>query len=136
MPLIDFGRDICNNYAVSSRKEWLVTNGIGSYASGTVAGVLTRRYHGLLLAALKPPLGRTLLITKFNETIDFDGQRYPIYLRPKIAIRNISTRLSPAGTILFERFHPCVGVCMCRGSPRETHLDAGRREYDLYPLFL
>ena len=40
------------------RREWLVTNGLGGYASGTVAGVVTRRYHGLLVAALPAPLGR------------------------------------------------------------------------------
>jgi len=99
LPLIDFGREICNNYAVSSRKEWLVTNGIGGYASGTVAGVLTRRYHGLLLAALKPPLGRTLLITKFNETIDFYGQYYPIYCDLKSP-----SEPSPRGYLQLERF--------------------------------
>ncbi len=50
--------------------EWLVTNGIGGYASGTVAGPLTRRYHGLLVAALTPPLQRTVLVTRFDETVD------------------------------------------------------------------
>ena len=46
--------------AVAGRREGLVTNGLGGFASGTVAGFLARRYHGLLVAALKPPLGRTL----------------------------------------------------------------------------
>ncbi len=50
--------------------EWLVTNGIGGYASGPAAGPPTRRYHGLLVAALHPPLGRTVLVTRFEEKLD------------------------------------------------------------------
>jgi hypothetical protein len=54
-----------------------VTNGIGGYASGTLAGVLTRRYHGLLIAALEPPVGRTLLVTRLDETASYDGRLRP-----------------------------------------------------------
>ena len=54
-------------------QEWLVTNGTGSYASGTISGVLTRRYHGLLVAALDPPLGRTLLVAKIDDAIGAAG---------------------------------------------------------------
>ena len=50
-------------------REWLVTNGLGGYASGTVAGVLTRRYHGLLIAGLPNPLGRTMLLNGIAETL-------------------------------------------------------------------
>lgn len=53
-------------------REWLITNGLGSYASGTVSGVLSRRYHGLLVAALAPPLGRTVMVAKFDETANGD----------------------------------------------------------------
>ena len=49
---INFGREICGDLPSSETREWLVTNGIGGYASGTIAGLLTRRYHGLLVAAL------------------------------------------------------------------------------------
>ncbi|MBC8449627.1 MAG: amylo-alpha-1,6-glucosidase [Chloroflexi bacterium] len=77
--MIDFGREVCGNMALSAKREWLVTNGIGGYASGTVAGLLTRRYHGLLIAALKPPLGRTLLLTKLDETATYDGHAYPLF---------------------------------------------------------
>ena len=65
--MIELGRDLCSNLAVSSRREWLGTNGLGGYASGTVSGVPTRRYHGLLVAALNPPLGRTLLVPKLPD---------------------------------------------------------------------
>jgi predicted glycogen debranching enzyme len=72
--VIQFGREICGDLHTAEAREWLVTNGIGGYAAGTVAGLLTRRYHGLLVAALKPPLGRTLLLTKLDETIQYgDG---------------------------------------------------------------
>ncbi len=58
--------------------EWLVTNGIGGYASGTVTGVNTRRYHGLLVAALKPPLGRAVMLAKADEVVSIAGQAYEI----------------------------------------------------------
>ena len=64
LPSMEFGREICCSLANAEQHEWLVTNGIGGYASGTVAGLTTRRYHGLLIAALKPPLGRTPLVAK------------------------------------------------------------------------
>ncbi|HYM70159.1 MAG TPA: amylo-alpha-1,6-glucosidase [bacterium] len=56
------------------RREWLVTNGLGGYASGTVAGANTRRYHGLLVAALAAPVGRTVLVAKVDETVEIDGR--------------------------------------------------------------
>jgi predicted glycogen debranching enzyme len=71
---IHFGREICGNFDNASSREWLITNGIGGYASGTIAGSLTRRYHGLLVAALTPPLGRTLMLTKLDETVLYGEQ--------------------------------------------------------------
>lgn len=57
------------------RSEWLETNGIGGFASSTVAGVNTRRYHGLLVAATKPPLGRFVVLAKLEETLVLGGRR-------------------------------------------------------------
>ncbi len=51
------------------REEWLVTNGLGGYASGTVSGAITRRYHGLLIAALPNPLGRTMMLNGLSERL-------------------------------------------------------------------
>lgn len=79
MSLLQFGREACGDLPVAEGREWLVTNGIGGYASGTVAGLLTRRYRGVLLAALDPPLGRTLLLTKLDETATYDGRTYPLF---------------------------------------------------------
>ncbi len=55
------------------RKEWLVTNGLGGYASGAIAGVATRRFHGLLIAALPAPLGRTMMLNHLIEELSLDG---------------------------------------------------------------
>jgi predicted glycogen debranching enzyme len=96
---LEFGRDICGDLHCSEAREWLVTNGIGGYASGTVAGLLTRRYHGLLVAALKPPLGRTLLVTKVDEIADYDGQTYALATN-----RWIDGSLDPQGYQYIERF--------------------------------
>jgi predicted glycogen debranching enzyme len=75
---VQFGREVCGDLAAAEKREWLVTNGIGGFASGTVAGVQTRRYHGLLFAALKPPLGRTLLAGRVQETVEYDGHSYAL----------------------------------------------------------
>src|ERR1700739_1518000 len=75
---IEFGSEICNDLAVAEQREWLVTNGIGGFASGTVSGNLTRRYHGLLIAALNPPVGRTQLIAKVEELADYAGSTYSL----------------------------------------------------------
>jgi predicted glycogen debranching enzyme len=64
---------MCNDLAAAEQREWLVTNGIGGFASGTVSGNLTRRYHGLLIAALNPPVGRTQLVAKVEEVADYAG---------------------------------------------------------------
>src|SRR6187455_2263556 len=53
-------------------REWLVTNGLGGYASGTVSGVATRRYHGLLTSALPAPHGRTFLLAHLSEQLRLD----------------------------------------------------------------
>ncbi len=75
---VSLGRDRCDDLGTAERCEWLVTNGIGGFASGTVSGALTRRYHGLLFAALHPPLGRTLLAVKLDEFLDYAGRTHPL----------------------------------------------------------
>ena len=76
--MIRFNQTICTDFAAATRREWLETNGLGGFASATVAGVNTRRYHGLLIAALNPPVGRTALLAKLEETLVIDGQRYEL----------------------------------------------------------
>src|SRR5205085_9389824 len=96
---IEFGREICGDLPIAEKREWLVTNGIGGFASGTVAGVQTRRYHGLLFAALKPPLGRTLLVSHLQETIEYDGRHYDLH-----TCRWADGSVAPEGFKLVERF--------------------------------
>ena len=76
---LKFGREVGGNLEFGEHREWLVTNGIGGYASGTILGLLTRSYHGLLLAALAPPVDITLMLTKLEETVNYDGVDYPLY---------------------------------------------------------
>jgi len=97
--LIDFGRDICGRPDAAAAREWLCTNGLGGFASGTVAGVLTRRYHGLLVAALAPPLGRTLLVAKADETVEYAGLRRALGTN-----RWADGTVDPAGHRDLERF--------------------------------
>ncbi|MEO5859409.1 MAG: amylo-alpha-1,6-glucosidase [Pyrinomonadaceae bacterium] len=76
--MINFDTHICNDFAGASSREWLETNGIGGFASGTIAGSNSRRYHGLLTAATKPPLGRLTLVSKIEETVSADGESYEL----------------------------------------------------------
>jgi predicted glycogen debranching enzyme len=76
--VVSFGREVCGDLSAGLRREWLVTNGLGGYASSTLIGVNTRRYHGLLVAALTPPGGRTVLVGGLVEWASYDGHRYPL----------------------------------------------------------
>ena len=69
----------CRNLEAARRREWLVTNGLGGYASGTVAGVNTRRYHGLLVVSLNPPVQRMVLLAALEEwVLTPAGERQPL----------------------------------------------------------
>lgn len=61
------------------KKEWLITNGIGGFASSTIIGANTRRYHGLLIAPLTPPARRQLIVSKVDESLELDGKKYDLY---------------------------------------------------------
>jgi predicted glycogen debranching enzyme len=76
--MMELGRDLCDDADNALRREWLITNGIGGYASSTIAGANTRRYHGVLIAALQPPLGRTLLLAKIDATAHLRGAAYQL----------------------------------------------------------
>jgi len=71
-------RDVVPNFAVASSREWLVTNGLGGYASSTIAGLNTRRYHGLLVAALHPPVERTVMVAKLETTVTYRDRRFSL----------------------------------------------------------
>src|ERR1700752_3221071 len=77
--LIRFGRAICGDLDQAERREWWLANGLGAYAAGTVAETLTRRYHGLLIAPVDPPLGRRLVFTKADATLTVGGRAWPLH---------------------------------------------------------
>ena len=60
-------------------KEWIITNGIGGFASSTIIGTNTRKYHGLLIAPLTPPARRMLILSKLDESIEIGGSKYDLY---------------------------------------------------------
>jgi len=97
---VQFGREICGDLAAAESREWLVTNGIGGYASGTAAGSQTRRYHGMLVAALQPPVGRTQLVSAIDEIVHYAGADFPLATH-----RWASGAIDPQGFLFLEDFH-------------------------------
>jgi predicted glycogen debranching enzyme len=97
---IIFGREICSNLEEAQSREWLVTNGLGSYASGSMTGTLTRGYHGLFVAALEPPLRRTVMLSKLDETCNYGNSSYPLF-----ANRWSGGVVDPIGQMQLERFY-------------------------------
>jgi predicted glycogen debranching enzyme len=97
---VQFGREVCGDLQRAESREWLVTNGLGGYASGTVAGSTTRKYHGLLIAALQPPVDRVVLVNGIDETVR--------YLDATLSLgtnRWKSGFVSPRGFLYTESFH-------------------------------
>lgn len=78
MDAMRIGREVCGDAEAACKLEWLETNGLGGFASSTVIGLNTRRYHGLLTAATEPPVGRMLLLSKLEETVAIGGRRYEL----------------------------------------------------------
>ncbi|HZJ16317.1 MAG TPA: amylo-alpha-1,6-glucosidase [Chthoniobacteraceae bacterium] len=72
---IDIAQAEADNAREILRREWLITNGLGGYASGTICGMVSRRYHGLLIAALPAPFGRVVMLNHLAENLRFEGGR-------------------------------------------------------------
>jgi predicted glycogen debranching enzyme len=107
--MIEFNQESCRNVDVALSREWLETNGIGGFASSSIAGLNTRRYHGLLTAATKPPVGRLVLLSKLEETLVIDGRRYelsanqyPGVIHPQGYNYQIAFRLDPFPIFTYE----------------------------------
>ncbi len=106
LPPLTVGRAVCRDFERSSGLEWLETNGAGGFAMGTVAGVNTRRYHGLLVASLRPPVDRHLLLSRLDELVSGgDGaevelatNQYPGTVSPQGFAHLIEFRLDPFPT--------------------------------------
>ena len=112
--MLDFGREFCNDLAHAEATEWLVTNGLGGYAMGTVAGTLARSYHGLLVAAMSPPdspgnppAARTLLLAKLDETVAYRRETFPLHSNRRAdhsGARAGESWITPGGYRWLERF--------------------------------
>jgi len=76
--MIQLKRETCGDLESALRREWLETNGLGGFASSTIIGLNTRRYHGLLVAATKPPVGRLVLLSKLEEALFIDDKRFDL----------------------------------------------------------
>lgn len=97
--VVRLGRDVCSTLELAEQHEWWLTNGKGGYASGTVAGTLTRRYHGLLIAPLQSDLQRHLLFAKADAEL-LEGDR----IIPLYANRWGSGSIAPQGHLSIESF--------------------------------
>jgi len=89
---------VCRNLELARRREWLDANGIGGFASSTIAGMNTRRYHGLLVAATHPPVGRMVLLSKVEETLTIEGRRYDLSCNSYPGVTH------PQGHLLLKEF--------------------------------
>lgn len=93
-------QDTCRDFKRSSKLEWLETNGTGAFAMGTVAGVNTRRYHALLVASLKPPVQRRVLLSRVEEEALIDARSYAL------GVSQYPGVVTPRGFELLEGFRP------------------------------
>ena len=73
--MLTLNRSMLNDYSQANDHEWLETNGLGGWSGSSVPGVHTRRYHGLLVAAITPPTERMVLLSKLDETLLIGGKR-------------------------------------------------------------
>jgi predicted glycogen debranching enzyme len=97
--------ETCRDYGRSSRLEWLEANGTGAFAMGTVSGANTRRYHGLLVASLHPPVERRVLLARVEEEIDgvnLGTCQYPGVVNPAGFQHLLSFTPDPFPTWIYE----------------------------------
>src|SRR4030088_3589333 len=96
--MIQFTRDTISDLQASLSHEWLETNGLGGFSSSTIIGLNTRRYHGLLTAATKPPVGRIVMLSKLEETLTISGPRY------ELSANQYSGAIHPNGCLFLTSF--------------------------------
>jgi len=107
--VITFDQRICRDLDAALDREWLETNGLGGFASSTIVGLNTRRYHGLLIAATRPPVGRMVLLSKLEETLIIAGERfelsanqYPGVIHPQGFQHQTRFRLDPFPVFTYQ----------------------------------
>ena len=107
--LLTLGPEITREFSAASSREWLETNGLGGWSSSTVSGAHTRRYHGLLVAALHPPVDRRVLLSRLDETIRLEHEHielgcsvYPGVVAPQGYRHLIHFALDPWPTFTYD----------------------------------
>ncbi len=98
LPIISLDRKTLSNFEDVIQKEWIITNGMGGYASSTVLGINTRKYHGLLIAALHPPGDRRLFLAKLDEDVIIGNEIY------RLGANEFQCRIFPRGFIFLKEF--------------------------------
>ncbi len=98
LPAINIAQEALEHFDESIQKEWLVTNGLGGYASSTVLGINTRKYHGLLVAALHPPADRTVCLAKLDEEVCIGNDVYPL------GANEFHGKIFPQGYLFLKEF--------------------------------
>ncbi|MEM3641007.1 MAG: glycogen debranching enzyme N-terminal domain-containing protein, partial [Candidatus Bathyarchaeia archaeon] len=98
LPSINLRKEALSNVEEALEKEWIITNGLGGYASSTVLGVNTRKYHGLLVAAFHPPLDRRLCLAKLDEELTVGDRSYLLFSN------EFQSGFSPKGYMLLKGF--------------------------------
>src|SRR4051812_11204623 len=101
--MISFDERVSTDLQAGLGCEWLETNGLGGFACGTIAGANTRRYHGLLTAALNPLGGRMLLLSKLEETLIVGGRRIGLSTN-EYATNEYAGAIHPEGYLLLSNF--------------------------------
>ncbi|MGR8979849.1 MAG: amylo-alpha-1,6-glucosidase [Gammaproteobacteria bacterium] len=109
MAQFKLGRSDCGIFERAVEREWLITNGIGGFACSTICETNTRRYHGLLMAALDPPAARILLVAKLDITVRYRGREYSLFCN-----EFTDGTVAPKGYVHLESFHLDNGLPVWR----------------------
>ena len=99
MKNITINKETLKNFYPALEYEWIITNGLGGFASSSAAGANTRKYHGLLIASLNPPVDRYLLLSKIEEEISTGGEEY--FLSANLYSNKV---IQPNGHLYLEKF--------------------------------
>jgi predicted glycogen debranching enzyme len=109
LPVLEIKKNIIQDLNKSKKLEWIITNGLGGYASSTVIGMNTRKYHGLLITSDKPPLNRKVILSKLEEEIVLKGKtiklstnRYPDVIYPEGYKNQIKFELNPFPHFVYD----------------------------------
>ncbi len=127
--MVQITAELLQSWDESSRREWLLTNGIGGYASASMSGANTRRYHGLLVPAFTPPLGRAVLFSKLEEEVRVEdslyllsANKYPSVVQPQ-GFRHLTYFASspvPCFTYIFHEGTVVLEKCVWMPAGRNT----------------